>query len=51
MSIDQDIRAQQEANSAYLKMRSEYRAKLADMELIIDPDAYAIHDKSLRAQG
>jgi len=41
MSIDQDIRAQQEANSAYLKMRSEYRAKLADMELIIDPDAYA----------
>jgi len=41
MSIDQKIRAQQEANSAYLKMRSEYRAKLADMELIIDADAYA----------
>jgi hypothetical protein len=57
MSIDQDIRAQQEANSAYLKMRSEYRAKLADMELIIDPDAYAdpatklLHGPKLRDNG
>ncbi|MFY0727557.1 hypothetical protein [Pseudomonas sp. NFX15] len=41
MSIKQDLRESQEANSAYLKMRSEYRAKLADMELIISPDDYA----------
>jgi RHS repeat-associated protein len=57
MSINQDIRAQQEANSAYLKMRSEYRAKLADMELIIEPDAYAdpatklLHGPKLRDNG
>ncbi|WP_223502659.1 hypothetical protein [Pseudomonas sp. BF-R-24] len=57
MSIDQDIRAQQEANSAYLKMRSKYRAKLADMELIIASDAFAdpatklLHGPRLKDNG
>ncbi|OOQ44419.1 hypothetical protein AO361_15005 [Pseudomonas fluorescens] len=57
MSIDQDIRAQQEANSAYLKMRSKYRAKLADMELIIasgafaDPATKLLHGPRLKDNG
>ncbi|RON11637.1 hypothetical protein [Pseudomonas frederiksbergensis] len=41
MSIKQDIQTPQEANSAYLKMRSEYRAKLADMVIEIKDEDYA----------
>ncbi|KAB0494155.1 hypothetical protein [Pseudomonas vancouverensis] len=57
MSIKQNIEQQQEANSAYLKMRSEYRAKLADMELEIKDEDFAdipsklLHGPRLAANG
>lgn len=40
MATEQARRKQDDANSAYLKMRSEYRAKLADMVIEIKDDAY-----------
>jgi hypothetical protein len=41
MSIKQDLQRQQETNSAYLEMRSEYRAKLADMVIEIKDEDFA----------
>lgn len=40
MGTEQAKRERSEANSAYLKMRSEYRARLADMEIGIDAAAF-----------
>lgn len=45
MPTEKTRRNQDGANSAYLKMRSEYRAKLADFELEIDDGAYV--DKTI----
>lgn len=41
MATEQVKRKQDEANSAYLKMRSEHRAKLVSKEIEIEDDAYA----------
>lgn len=40
MATEQARRKQYDANSGYLKMRSEYRARLADMVIEIKDDAY-----------
>ncbi|EJM69727.1 hypothetical protein [Pseudomonas sp. GM55] len=41
MATEQTRRKPREADSAYLKMRAEYRAALADMEIEIKPEDYA----------
>ncbi|MGE8065835.1 hypothetical protein [Pseudomonas sp. NPDC089569] len=57
MSIKQNLQSQQEANSAYLKMRSEYRAKVAEKEIIIQPEDFAdsatklLHGPKLKGNG
>lgn len=41
MATEMSKQQRQEASAAYLKMRTEYRANLADMEIVIKPEDYA----------